>query len=37
MISGSPDPITGIPPANPGRWLRHEDWETANLKAVDYE
>lgn len=36
MKSGSPDPLTGILP-NPGRWLPHEDWETANVKARDYE
>jgi Big-like domain-containing protein/fibronectin type III domain protein len=37
MKSGAPDPVTGVLPANPGRWLPHEDWETANLTAVDYE
>ncbi|MDQ3620914.1 MAG: hypothetical protein M3463_00260 [Verrucomicrobiota bacterium] len=37
MKSGSPDPVTGVLPRNPGRWLPHEDWKTANEKAPDYE
>ena len=36
MKSGAPDPTTGILPANPGRWLSHEDWKAANDNAKDY-
>lgn len=33
MISGAPNSITHVAPANPGRWLPHEDWRHANESA----
>ncbi len=36
MESGAPNSVTGAEPANPGRWLPHEDWKAANDSAKNY-
>ena len=33
MESGSPDSTTHEEPANPGRWLPHEDWKASKYRS----
>ena len=37
MKTGAKNPITGLLPPSPGRWLPHEDWRKANEQSDDYK